>query len=131
MDRVVQLGVVPDRVVTTDLLSHAMTGYGPITLPLCHCDSFDLSRGVQLSICQRAVKSTRARKATTMIRKDGNQVQGTQSIWNNTKADGIEQPIEKAPSGRQNTQSRKGVSAPGNTCRPEALASNSAQERYT
>jgi hypothetical protein len=47
---------------------------------------------------------------------------------NNTKSDVIERVTanKKAPCRRQNTQSREGVSAPGNTCQPEALASNSA-----
>jgi hypothetical protein len=35
----------------------------------------------------------------------------------------------KARRRQKNAQSRKGVSAPGNTCRPGDLASNSMQER--
>jgi hypothetical protein len=58
---------------------------------------------------------------------------GTESTENSTKSDGIEQATadRKAPFGPQNAQSRKGMSAPGNSCRPEALPRNSAQERYT
>jgi hypothetical protein len=37
----------------------------------------------------------------------------------------------QAPLRQHYIQSRKGVSAPGSTCRPEPLASNSGQERYT
>jgi hypothetical protein len=58
---------------------------------------------------------------------------GTESTENSTKSDGIEQATadRKAPFGPQNAQSRKGMSAPGNSCRPQALPRNSAQERYT
>jgi hypothetical protein len=78
-------------------------------------------------------QGTRARTANTMISKHGKQAQGIQSTENKTKTDRMKLDTANrgATCGRQNAESMKGVSAPGNTCRPEALASNSAQERYT
>jgi hypothetical protein len=51
----------------------------------------------------------------------------------NTKTDGNEivTANRQALQPQQNSQSRTGVFAAGNTCRPAALTGNSAHERYT
>jgi hypothetical protein len=63
------------------------------------------------------VKLKLGAESNTMISKDEKQVQGTESTQNNTRTDGIQVVAAhtKAPRGRHITQSKNGVSAPGNT----------------
>jgi hypothetical protein len=96
---------------------------GPYSNSECWCDQVEADEQLQ---------PTRAQEGNTKLtNEDRRSTDLKVTMYTKTDAGAKVTANRQAPPPQQNSQSRKGVSAPGNTCRHTASVSNSAHERYT